>query len=280
MLTFKNLPPNKEPGDRLRATEVNQIVEGVRKLFQNNPTFPGGSPSDPGITAQWVWANNTGEETIGIYRPVGITGQAFAGASQGQIDKRLSGVLLDVVNPLESTKNFEGHFAIAAERILSGNNGRVWISGICPAWAVSNEGEDIDDFTYTELLHQIDEEGEPAAGFDYLECSSGGSSRIIWKKNSSSPNEQLIMIRLGFASVMISPPEIIPVKITSKVNYNTYIGNEYEDGIDESATDVGITIRILEIANTETIPNGRYFPAWLQKWGGILYRTINVARDY
>jgi len=72
----------------------------------------------------------------------------------------------------------------------------------------------------------------------------------------------------------------VPVKITGRTNYNTYTCTVYANGTDAAATATGVTLRILDVATTETIPNNTYLPAWQQYWSGALQYTADVARDY
>jgi len=74
------------------------------------------------------------------------------------------------------------------------------------------------------------------------------------------------------------------IKIKSKVDYETYIADVYGNGKHNAATEADVTIKILEIASTETMPNNRYFFARYYTWdnGGedAEYLTIEIARSY
>lgn len=73
---------------------------------------------------------------------------------------------------------------------------------------------------------------------------------------------------------------ITPVTLTAKTNYNTYTGDVYGDGTDAAATESGVTIRILQISASETIPLPLTLPAWKQPWSGVAAWTVDVARFY
>ena len=79
----------------------------------------------------------------------------------------------------------------------------------------------------------------------------------------------------------------LPVKITAKTDYNTYTADVFGDGLDQTATVTGATIRVLSIATTETIPTGTILFASPLAWADLAdvskrkdYYTIDPARSY
>ncbi len=74
------------------------------------------------------------------------------------------------------------------------------------------------------------------------------------------------------------------IKIMSGGPGDTYTANVYGNGKNQSITEVGATIKVLQIASTETIPVNTWLVATRQKWGPAeteqIYWTIEVARDY
>jgi len=71
----------------------------------------------------------------------------------------------------------------------------------------------------------------------------------------------------------------VPIKIKSQVAYNNYTADVYADGTDAAATDTDVTVMVLEIATTETVPNDRYFFARKLAWSGTKEWTIEVPRS-
>ncbi len=71
-----------------------------------------------------------------------------------------------------------------------------------------------------------------------------------------------------------------PIKITSRTDDTTYVADLYGNGTDVAATEIGVTVRVLQIAAGETIPNDTILPSWKQAWAGTSQWTIDVARDY
>ena len=79
----------------------------------------------------------------------------------------------------------------------------------------------------------------------------------------------------------------IPIKITAKIDYNTYTADVYADGRDQDPSETGATVRVLDIAETETIPNGTWLMASPLSWPDLddpakrkEYLTIDPARSY
>ena len=79
----------------------------------------------------------------------------------------------------------------------------------------------------------------------------------------------------------------LPVKITAKTDYNTYTADVFGDGLDQTATVTGATIRVLSIATTETIPTGTILFASPLAWADLAdaskrkdYYTVDPARSY
>jgi hypothetical protein len=60
--------------------------------------------------------------------------------------------------------------------------------------------------------------------------------------------------------------ELIPIKVTSKTDTNTYTGDLYESGKDNSATTTGATIKVLNSDNGVTLPTDEFFLAKRMVW--------------
>jgi len=58
------------------------------------------------------------------------------------------------------------------------------------------------------------------------------------------------------------------IKITSGGPGDTYIGNVYGAGKDATASETGVTIKILQIAVTDTVPSGTWLIAHKFAWAG------------
>jgi hypothetical protein len=115
-----------------------------------------------------------------------------------------------------------------------------------------------------ELLGSVTDQWE-------AEVSTGGTHEVVGIDSSSNAYAKPTG---GAGGGMVA------VEITSKVDDTTYLGDEYRNGTDVAATNTGVTIRVLQIAAGETIPNNTIFPAWRQKWSGTEQWTIDPARDY
>lgn len=73
---------------------------------------------------------------------------------------------------------------------------------------------------------------------------------------------------------------IVPIKITGFVNNDTYIGDVFADGTDKTATETGVTIRILQVEAGGSLPTGTKLPAWRQPWADVFQYTVDLSRDY
>ena len=81
-------------------------------------------------------------------------------------------------------------------------------------------------------------------------------------------------IRFNFGIGSGGSGGISPVKLTSKVDDTTYLGDVYGNGTDAAATETGVTIKVEEIAAGETVRLGIRFSAHKQKWSGVDQWTL------
>jgi hypothetical protein len=71
----------------------------------------------------------------------------------------------------------------------------------------------------------------------------------------------------------------VPVKLTEKNNDTTYTGDIYANGLDATATETGVTIRVSGMATGATLPNAVPFHAHKEKWAGVpAWTLIGVSR--
>ena len=73
------------------------------------------------------------------------------------------------------------------------------------------------------------------------------------------------------------------IKITSSVDYETYLADVYGSGKHVAATSTGVTVKALDIASGEQVPSGTWWKATNHPWddgaGGSVYRlTFEVPR--
>ena len=106
--------------------------------------------------------------------------------------------------------------------------------------------------------------------------------------NEPDTGDRGLLVRLGlgvlffFAGGAGAASLVAPIKITSGGPGDTYVGNVYENGADVTATETGVTIKVLQIASGETVPANTWFLASKQWYSSmsVQYWTVDVARDY
>lgn len=119
-------------------------------------------------------------------------------------------------------------------------------------------------------------------------------NQIQTKLDNIKPLDGSVVVRhtpdgVGIRATPAGTPNLLtPVILTAKVDYNTYTGDVYGDGLDDDPTEEDATIRILEINSGESIPCPTTLPAWRQSWQTIggsassrtAYWTVDIARFY
>jgi len=162
----------KETGERLYASDVNELADGVRKI--NNTRGAGVTNGPAGVAfradvepalirepAISVPAINAGTVDLLMYAPCTIRGNLYTGA-KGESER-----VLKVATPAAGE---EGLFAICAEPIKApvsgrpGRVGRVYVAGVC---AVRLKNPNSLDFADIE------------AGANYLLGASSGGAQIL-----------------------------------------------------------------------------------------------------
>ncbi len=72
---------------------------------------------------------------------------------------------------------------------------------------------------------------------------------------------------------------LVPIRITaSGTAADICTADVYADGTDTTATETGVTVRVLQIHPESTIPTGTDLPAWKQPWGATDQYTVDVPR--
>lgn len=153
------------------------------------------------------------------------------------------------------------------------------------------ESEGITIPVFTTAASSTDEDGNITVVSDLYAngttVSSTGSAtvRIVQKNVTVASGKWLLATFLNsffYASIAGSGGSF-PVKLTSKTDDTTYVGDLYGDGEDATATETAITIRISgTVASGETVPgvNSTFYPAWQQLWSGNNEWTISPPRAY
>lgn len=70
-------------------------------------------------------------------------------------------------------------------------------------------------------------------------------------------------------SVDLGTVQVVPVKLTAKTNDTTYTGDLYGNGMDQTATATGVTIRVYGVPTGKSLPTGVRFEAAKESWPTI-----------
>lgn len=159
-----------------------------------------------GVQNMMVRALNTGSFQIDAFRPAGIIGQVFDGSAQPASD-RYNNIILTVINPGEDdTTDYSVRFGIAAEPIRPKQVGNLWVSGIVPAYTISESADD--------LYAMLEKGGANLTG------GASGSTSLIWREDADPiDSEQIAVVRLGLAA-----PSSVTIPVHNKSGETAPLG--------------------------------------------------------
>lgn len=180
---------HKEKGDRLKASEVNEISRRLDILAVpaggpgvNVTSRPGGGmsfavtlPPESTMPALTALAKNNGAIALPAFSPAGIDGSYF----QDGAGLRRKLPILEVQLPRAADA---GLWVVTAEPIEVGHVGLVWVSGVCPVRIYNDEAE-------SPPLVDIEADG------NYVIASDSGVGQVIYEEDVTG-EVHMALIRL------------------------------------------------------------------------------------